>query len=800
MAEEVGSAFVRLIPSMRGFGREVQQQLRGELAGIGDTVTDTMRAELSDAGRDAGRNIATDLERATDGVGTDIGQEIEQELRRELSDAGRDIGQDVAQDIERGADAPMDQAGRGAAGTFGQAFKGGLAGLGLAAGALLAKGFNDYLQQDRITARLDAQLGATPEQAQRYGRIAGQLYADAITADFQGAADAIRGVMANGLLPTGATDAQLKTIATGVADVADAFQFDLGETATAVGQLMRNNMAGDATEALDAIAKGLDGTDTRAGDLLETVTEYSTQFQLAGIDAATAFGLIRQGMEAGIHNTDKIGDTVKEFTLRAVTGTEAVNDAFANLGLSGEEMGAAVAAGGESARGALRDVLDALREMPKSTERATAIQELFGGPGEDLGAGIFALDVDKATQALGDMEGAAGDLGDALRDNAATRVEAFKRSMQQGLVNFIGDQVFPGLSGLKAEVSAAFADAGIDKASLASGIRAWWSGGKGELGGAVGEMKSMFTTATQAVRDIWNDWGGEITAALREHWSSLVQIIRGAFQILKGVFEVFAGLLTGDWSRMWEGVKNIGKGAWNVIVGLVRNSWNILHRILKTGFTIAKNLVASAWGFVTEKTGAAWRWVKDKIAEMMRRGYEAVRDRARGIRDRVVAIKDWVVGAFKGAGTWLLSAGLNIVRGLWNGIKSMGGWLKSQVTAWAKSVIPDPIEGFLGIDSPSKLMRDEIGRHVASGLALGIRDGLPGIRDAAGMAADAAVPGLPAHAAMTPAGAGAAAAPQLVMRPDGTQMSRLLVQMVQLAVDTQLGGDATRLGRPGRGR
>lgn len=57
--------------------------------------------------------------------------------------------------------------------------------------------------------------------------------------------------------------------------------------------------------------------------------------------------------------------------------------------------------------------------------------------------------------------------------------------------------------------------------------------------------------------------------------TKLVEIIRnavmsieGILQTLTGAFELIAGILTGDWSLMWQGLKDIGEGSLNAIVGL----------------------------------------------------------------------------------------------------------------------------------------------------------------------------------------------------------------------------------------
>lgn len=63
--------------------------------------------------------------------------------------------------------------------------------------------------------------------------------------------------------------------------------------------------------------------------------------------------------------------------------------------------------------------------------------------------------------------------------------------------------------------------------------------------------------------------------------------------------------------------------------------------------------------------------------------------------------------------------GRNMVEGLWNGIKNMGNWLKDKIFGFA-SGITNSIKSFFGIHSPSVLFRDEIGKMLPRGLAVGV--------------------------------------------------------------------------------
>lgn len=66
--------------------------------------------------------------------------------------------------------------------------------------------------------------------------------------------------------------------------------------------------------------------------------------------------------------------------------------------------------------------------------------------------------------------------------------------------------------------------------------------------------------------------------------------------------------------------------------------------------------------------------------------------------------------------------GRNIVSGLWDGIKERSTWLLNQVRGWCQSILNEITE-FFDINSPSRVMRDEVGVMLARGMAVGIDKG-----------------------------------------------------------------------------
>lgn len=76
----------------------------------------------------------------------------------------------------------------------------------------------------------------------------------------------------------------------------------------------------------------------------------------------------------------------------------------------------------------------------------------------------------------------------------------------------------------------------------------------------------------------------------------------------------------------------------------------------------------------------------------------------------------------------MAEAGLNLVKGLWQGIKDAASWLKNKIAGWVDDVI-GAIKGFFGINSPSKVTAED-GKYLAMGLGKGITDNVKYATDA----------------------------------------------------------------------
>jgi phage-related protein len=67
------------------------------------------------------------------------------------------------------------------------------------------------------------------------------------------------------------------------------------------------------------------------------------------------------------------------------------------------------------------------------------------------------------------------------------------------------------------------------------------------------------------------------------------------------------------------------------------------------------------------------------------------------------------------------NVGVNLVKGIWEGISGSLTWLKDKLTSWVGNVT-DFLKRMFGINSPSKLFKEEIGTNLALGVGEGFSD------------------------------------------------------------------------------
>jgi phage-related minor tail protein len=634
-------------------------------------VADSMQHDVSDAVK----QIAKLFEQAFSGVETNA-----EDAAGEVSDS---LGKGAAEGTKKMADEAQ-----GGSGAFVDKIKG----IAITAAAAFGASFviGNYLDMSSASDMLDAQLGAFGEDAGTAGRVAGEIYSANFGDSLDQVSEATKAVVQG--LGIGLTADQFKPVTEGVLNVANAFGQDLQPTVNAVAQLMRTGLAQNAQQALDIITVGFQTGAGQTDDYLDTLNEYSVQFQKLGLDGATATGLLVQGLQAGARNTDLVADAFKEFSIRAVDGSKTTAQGFQAIGLDAEEMAGKIAAGGPTAAAALQTTIDALRNMEDPVQRSQAAVALFGTQAEDLGTALYALDPATAGAVgfLDDTKGAAEDLGTTMSDNLGSKIEGVKRQIGQDMTIALGSLI----SGFQDGKSSGDGIAGTFS-SIGAAVRdatTWISEHEGVL-------RTVATVIGVVLLPIMAAWGTAAVVNAAKNvgaWLSVAFTSQGAAAATeRSAAQVGLGWLAMGAQAVIQGVKIAAVWLAQIVGAAVSGAASFVVQVARVvgGWILmgAQSLIqaarmAAAWVIAMGPVGWIIALIVGLVALIIA-NWDTVKqwtvDAWNAVVGAIQAAWDWVVGIVTGAVNWVVDFVTGLPQRIWDGLVALGQMLADlATTAW----------------------------------------------------------------------------------------------------------------------
>lgn len=143
---------------------------------------------------------------------------------------------------------------------------------------------------------------------------------------------------------------------------------------------------------------------------------------------------------------------------------------------------------------------------------------------------------------------------------------------------------------------------------------------------------------------------------------------------------------------------------------------NMANKAREMGTNFINNVVSFMQqlpGKIKQYLDSAINNLKTWVTQMGQKGKEAVTE-----------LINNVISAAKDIPSKVMSIGTDIVNGVWNGIKNAAGWFTNKVKGFFSGIV-DGVKDALGIGSPSKVFRDEIGRWLPPGVVQGFEAAMP---------------------------------------------------------------------------
>ena len=93
------------------------------------------------------------------------------------------------------------------------------------------------------------------------------------------------------------------------------------------------------------------------------------------------------------------------------------------------------------------------------------------------------------------------------------------------------------------------------------------------------QMGGNFQNFGEVVKSIWEDLCNFLAPFMEDTMKFVQSVIDHALTAIEGIFDVFAGLFTGNWRQMWEGVKKIFTGVWGTLADVAKRTLNTIIRL-----------------------------------------------------------------------------------------------------------------------------------------------------------------------------------------------------------------------------
>lgn len=228
----------------------------------------------------------------------------------------------------------------------------------------------------------------------------------------------------------------------------------------------------------------------------------------------------------------------------------------------------------------------------------------------------------------------------------------------------------------------------------------------------INNMAALFQAALPMLQALFQSWAASLQGIIDAVFPYIQTVVSTVMNVINAIITTVMAAVQGNWDGVWAGIGNLVSTVWNGIKSVVSAGANAISGVISAVSGTINAVWSGMWNAVKGLVGSAWNGITG-----------AVNNGINGMMNAVKSVKGKVTGAFSGAGSWLVSAGRNILQGLTNGIKGAIGAVLDTISGVAQKVV-DTVKHILGIHSPSRVFRDEVGKMIPAGLGKGVEANL----------------------------------------------------------------------------
>lgn len=651
---DVGSAYVTLMPSMRGFANDI-------------------KAQFGQAGNEGGKSFGSGL---TAGILGGSGA-----AKSALSSIG------------------------GAAATAGKLAVAGFTAVTGAVSAIGGAALSAYADYEQLAGGVDTLFGSSASTLKAYAdeayRTAGMSANQYMTQATSFAASLVQSV--GGDTAKAAEYANMAMIdmsdnvnkmGSDMQSVQDAYQGFAKQNFTMLDNLKlgyggtkeeMQRLIADANKLRAEQGKTADLTIESYADIVEAIHTVQEEMGITGTTAkeasTTISGSIGMAKAAWTNFLTGLGRDDVDFSQLTNQLLESIGAVAKNVAPRVAIIGKSIIQAFPSALSGLGSVLAPILSEALSTAWNIAVQALAG-----LGIKLPAVDSSQFMAAFQQLATFVGTSIDGIKGAISTLSFAFApavaaiQSAMAPVVSQVSSVLLPALSALGAALGnlaatvlpvifAAIQAMAPVIATVIGAVVSLASAISTGLAPVINGIASLIQAVLPVVQQLFTQWGASIQAVVSATFTLIESVVTTVMNAVNAVISTVLALINGDWSGVWAGIQAFASAVWNGIGGIVSAGAELIKAVINSALSLIQSIWSAAWNAVSSFFSSIWEGLKG-----------AASDGVNAVYNTVIGIKDMVVGFFTGAGSWLVDSGKALLQGFADGVMGAVGWVGDQIS------------------------------------------------------------------------------------------------------------------------
>lgn len=251
------------------------------------------------------------------------------------------------------------------------------------------------------------------------------------------------------------------------------------------------------------------------------------------------------------------------------------------------------------------------------------------------------------------------------------------------------------------------------------------------VSGLIAVLPSLIDAALQIILALANALLDNLPTIINAAVTLLTTLVTALLDNLPMIIDAAVKLIVALVNGLIGALPQLLSAAVTLIGRLAGALVGLVPVIIGAGITLIVALVGALIQSIPKLIGAAGRLIGSLVVAIVRlvptlvsSGFKLITGLVSGLLGSIGKV---ISGAGKIGGKIidtlskinLLNVGKDLIRGLWDGISNMAGWIGEKIKGFGDGVMKG-LKDFFGIKSPSRVMRDQIGEMLGLGIASGI--------------------------------------------------------------------------------